>query len=371
MSTFTAIEVDKLPAPDVFEQLSFEQIYAERIAAWYRLAPDYGPLYESDPVTKLLQENAYRELLLREQFNERAKGMLLPYARGGDLDNLAIPFGVARKLLSPADPQTGADAVYESDTDFRRRIQLAPEGLSVAGPEGAYIFHALSADPDVLDASVTSPSPGEVLVTVLSRTGDGTAAPALVDAVASVLTHGNVRPLTDHVTVRGAQVVGFEVVADLYTYNGPDAASRAVNYLLRDGRRLGTQRIEHLTVPIVQRIIETLAVGRPAHGALPAIKATPAAANRVKSYLQRLFAWGIRHGHCTTNPADGVRKVREKRDARMPEHSTFDAVLAFAKKGAALTAHAAGSWQLPTIPAGSDGVGLRSAATRHRGQHAD
>jgi len=27
----------------------------------------------------------------------------------------------------------------------------------------------------------------------------------------------------------------------------------------------------------------------------------------------------------------------------MPEHSTFDAVLAFAKKGAALTAHAAGS----------------------------
>jgi len=32
MSTFTAIEVDKLPAPDVFEQLTFEQIYAERVA---------------------------------------------------------------------------------------------------------------------------------------------------------------------------------------------------------------------------------------------------------------------------------------------------------------------------------------------------
>jgi len=87
-------------------------------------------------------------------------------------------------------------------------------------------------------------------------------------------------------------------------------AGRAVDYLLRDGGRLGTQRIEHLTVPIVQRIIETLAVGRPAHGAVPAIKATPAAANRAESCLQHLFAWGIRHGHCTNNPAEGVRKVR-------------------------------------------------------------
>ena len=64
----------------------------------------------------------------------------------------------------------------ESDPDFRRRIQLAPEGFSVAGPEGAYIFHALSADPGVLDACATSPSPGEVVVTVLARAGDGTAA---------------------------------------------------------------------------------------------------------------------------------------------------------------------------------------------------
>src|SRR3546814_9711108 len=44
-------------------------------------------------------------------------------------------------------------AVMESDSDLRRRLVLAPEGYSVAGPEGAYIFHALSAHPDVLDAS--------------------------------------------------------------------------------------------------------------------------------------------------------------------------------------------------------------------------
>ena len=46
---------------------------------------------------------------------------------------------------------------------------------SVAGPTGAYEFHALSADGDVKDAAATSPAPGEVVVTVLSRTGDGAA----------------------------------------------------------------------------------------------------------------------------------------------------------------------------------------------------
>ena len=81
----------------------------------------------------------------------------------------------------------------ESDADFRRRIILAPEGYSVAGPEGAYIFHALSADPDVLDASATSPTPGEVVVTVLSRTGDGTAPPELLATVEAAGSADDVR----------------------------------------------------------------------------------------------------------------------------------------------------------------------------------
>lgn len=142
---FTAIEVDKLPAPDIFEQRTFEAILAERLAEFRRLCPDYTAVVESDPVMKLLQASAYRELVLREQFNQRARGLLLPYSNGADLDNLAVPFGVQRKLLKPADPKTNTPAEYENDAAFRRRIQLAPESLSVAGPEGAYIFHTLSA----------------------------------------------------------------------------------------------------------------------------------------------------------------------------------------------------------------------------------
>ncbi|MBH1633684.1 integrase [Stenotrophomonas maltophilia] len=127
-------------------------------------------------------------------------------------------------------------------------------------------------------------------------------------------------------------------------------AAKACTYLLRDGRPLGQQRIEHLSVPVLQRVVETLATGRPAIGKLPLIAATPAAANRVASYLRRLFAWGIRHGHCTSNPADGIRKVREKRDARMPDHDAFDAVLRFARTCASRQAHTAGSCP-PYLPA--------------------
>ena len=112
----------------------------------------------------------------------------------------------------------------ESDTEFRRRIQLAPEGFSVAGPEGAYIFHALSADPDVLDASATSPTPGEVVVTVLSRQGDGAPSAPLVAAVEAALADDSVRPLTDHVTVQAATIVPYSVQATVYTYAGPDSA---------------------------------------------------------------------------------------------------------------------------------------------------
>ena len=245
MSTFTAVDLSRLPLPDVFEQLDFEQLLAQRVAEFKRYMPEYDALVESDPVYKVLQASAYRELTLREQFNQRAKGLFLAYAQRGDLDNLAAPFGVTRKQLNPADPEAGTPAEFETDTEFRRRIQLAPEGLSVAGPEGAYIFHTLSADNAVLDASATSPAPGEVVVTVLARDGDGTPSDSLLATVDSVLQNGQVRPLTDFVRVVGAQILPYEVEADLYTFDGPDAAvviaeaRRRLEAFMADSHRLG------------------------------------------------------------------------------------------------------------------------------------
>ncbi|MDU4401673.1 MAG: baseplate J/gp47 family protein, partial [Citrobacter koseri] len=65
--------------------------------------------------------------------------------------------------------------------------------------------------------------PGEVDVYVLSRTGDGTAGETLLDAVRSNLSADEVRPLTDFVTVKSAEIVRYAVTAKLEIPDGPDA----------------------------------------------------------------------------------------------------------------------------------------------------
>lgn len=249
MAGFTAVDLSQLPAPTVVETLSYEAIFAARLAQYIALTEAAGETYtalvESDPVYLLLQENAYRELVWRQRVNDAARAVMVAYAVGADLDQLAAGFGVKRLQLDAGDPAHSIPPTMESDTDLRRRIILAPEGFSVAGPEGAYIFHALSASGDVLDASATSPAPCEVLVSVLSRVGNGTADAALVEAVDAVLNAETVRPLTDLVTVQSATIIEYSVAATIYTYAGPDsavvlAASRArLDAYIAESHRIG------------------------------------------------------------------------------------------------------------------------------------
>ncbi|MEI7202604.1 baseplate assembly protein, partial [Pectobacterium parvum] len=119
---------------------------------------------ESDPLVKLLQENAYRELLWRQRVNEAARAVMVAFAQGNDLDQLGANFSVSRLVITPADDSTlpPTPALMESDSDLRLRIQQSFEGLSVAGSVGAYQYHGRSADGRVADVSVISPSPASV-----------------------------------------------------------------------------------------------------------------------------------------------------------------------------------------------------------------
>ncbi|PLT16285.1 MULTISPECIES: baseplate J/gp47 family protein [Ralstonia] len=225
------IDLSQLPPPDVVEALDFETIFAARKA---RLISLYPPEkreeiaavleLESEPLVLCLQENAYRELVLRQRINEAAQAVMLAYAKGADLEQIAALFELERLQIKPADPVAGTPAVMEEDADLRMRIQLAPQSFSVAGPEGAYRSHALNTDGRVLDASATSPQPCEVLVTVLSREGDGTAPQDLLDKVAAGLRSDDVRPLTDLVTVQSARILPYQVAATIYTFPGPDSS---------------------------------------------------------------------------------------------------------------------------------------------------
>ncbi len=224
--TFTAVNLSRLPFPAVVEPLDFEAILSAMLADFAARMPEFSAAVESDPVYKVLEVAAYRELLIRQRVYDAAKAVTLAYAVGADLDHLAAGYNVARLVVTHADPLAvpPVAAVMESDDDLRRRVQLAFEGFSTAGPVGAYLFHTLGAAGAVLDASVESPTPGVVVVSVLSRIGDGTASPELLAAVLAALNAESVRPLTDMVQVRAATVVPFDVVATLTLYPGPDTA---------------------------------------------------------------------------------------------------------------------------------------------------
>ena len=226
MSGFSAIDLSQLDAPEVVEQVDYETILAALKADLIARDPTLSDVLalESEPLTKLLEVCAYRETIIRARVNDASRAVMLAYATGNDLEHLAAFFGVTRALVTPADPdaEPPVAAVYETDERLRARTQLALEGYTTAGPVGAYVFHAMSASGQVADVHVTSPDPGEVLVTILSTEGDGTADSALLATVDAALNAETVRPLTDQVTVQAASIVEYAITAELTTYVGPD-----------------------------------------------------------------------------------------------------------------------------------------------------
>lgn len=209
MSRFDSINLSDLPPPSVVESLDYETVLQQLREDLAAIADLSTVNLESEPVVKLLEVFAYRELLLRGRINDAARSTMVAYALGADLDNLAGLFGVKRQADEP-------------DDRLRQRVQLSLEGHSTAGPIGSYVFHALAADPTVADVNVASPTPGEVLVTVLSNVGTGAADQALLDRVYTRLNSENVRPLTDQVTVQSSEILTYSVDAVLQILPGPD-----------------------------------------------------------------------------------------------------------------------------------------------------
>lgn len=244
------IDLSRLPTPTIIEPLSYEEILSELKADLLDRDPDLADVLglESEPLVKLLEVTAYRELIIRQRHNERVRQLLLAYATEDALDHIGVSYLFTERLeLTPADPTANPPvaATYESDEDYRRRLLLAPDRFSTAGAEAAYQYHALSAAGDVKDVSASSPAATEVVVAVLAREGNGTASPALVAQVEQALTAELVRPLTDLVTVTSAHIISYQVEATFTVRPGPSpdvvqtAARQAVQAFVEHRHRLG------------------------------------------------------------------------------------------------------------------------------------
>lgn len=241
------INLAALPAPDVVETLDYEAVLAAMLADLRARNAAFTATVESDPLYAEMEATAYRETLVRGRVNDAARSVMLPHAAGADLDNLAALFNVARLVVTPGDSDAvpPVPAVMETDAAFRRRVQLKLEAISTAGSRESYVFHALSASPNVRDAAALSPAPCEVDVIVMAYNDGGHADVATRDLVTAAVSADKVRPLGDRVVVRSAEIINFTVSAVLTIAPGPDAeivrqaAVAAVQTLTDTARPIG------------------------------------------------------------------------------------------------------------------------------------
>ncbi|MEO3701794.1 baseplate assembly protein [Acinetobacter ursingii] len=250
-----SIDFSQLAPPDIIEPVDYESILLERKNDLIARFDDHKKNQiaeilnrESEPLTKFLEENAYRETVLRNRINTGARALLLAFATSNDLDQIGANFNVKRLIITPADtsktPPT--PAVYQSDDAFRERIQLAFDTLSVAGPEAAYKKIARDSDGRVGDVSVVSPQPAYITLTILQADSqDGSASPELIQIVNKAVTAEDKRPIGDRVTVQSAQIINYSINAKLYIGKDPEAATllqqavRNVNDYATKQKRLG------------------------------------------------------------------------------------------------------------------------------------
>ncbi|MCO5144539.1 MAG: baseplate J/gp47 family protein [Aquamicrobium sp.] len=248
MSQFSAITLDlsRFPTPLAIRGVDFETILDERKVRLVDLLHEAGVDYdvgnlEFDPAVILEETDAYRELLVYAAINDAYRAGLIAFAVGSDLDHLGLTAALGlpqphrdlmlRRVIVPASGST--PAVMENDAEYRRRLLLAPEAYATAGTEGGFLFHALSADPGVINADVWSPSLGEVQIAIQARDGLAAASADLVEAVRRHMHRKDVKPLTDMVSVRSVTTHDYQIDVTVFIRPGPDPA--AVRVAVEDG----------------------------------------------------------------------------------------------------------------------------------------
>ena len=203
----SVIDLARLPPPDVVETIDYEAVLSSMKADLMARAPELAPVLalESEPLVKLLEVAAWREMVLRARINDAARSNLLAFATGGDLDQLAAFYGVARMA-------------GEGDEALRQRVQARLHGWANAGAAAHYRYWAMSASTEVQDVGVMSPAPGVVRIGVLVRAGADVG--ATLDAVRALVTRDDIKVLTDTIEVVDAAWRVANIVADVWRLPG-------------------------------------------------------------------------------------------------------------------------------------------------------
>ncbi|MDW6004725.1 baseplate assembly protein [Vibrio mangrovi] len=225
------IDLSQLPPPEIVQQLDAVSVRTRMLNRFAELQ-HVDPPKAGDPLYFAFSSMAEAITRARQEFQDISLENMVAFATGSNLQQLGALRPVER-------------FEQESDEQYRRRIQMAPEGFSTAGAEGAYIFHALNADEDVLDASVDSPEEMIVNQYILSREGDGSASEQLCQTVYDYVSQTMKRPLSDKYSVYPAEIISYRIEAELELSSGPGEeqilaeARRRLEQLIKETHVLG------------------------------------------------------------------------------------------------------------------------------------
>ncbi|WP_313891114.1 baseplate J/gp47 family protein [Psychrobacillus sp.] len=132
----------------------------------------------------------------------------------------SMPFLIEASNLDVT--QGGED--IEEDDPYRIRVYLAPEGMSVAGPESAYEYLVKGYSSSVIDARILNPADGVVDIRVILKNGD-LPTTTFLDGLLKYLGKDK-RPLTDKVQASAPDVVSYNVNVTYYV-SGSDISKLA------------------------------------------------------------------------------------------------------------------------------------------------
>lgn len=138
---------------------------------------------------------------------------LIPYI--GSVENITVSTG----------GDDGEPYTVEGDDRFRERIRLAPSAQSTAGPESAYRFFVLSADPDIVDVAVVCPEDEPNTVNIYPLMKDGTLPDEATLAKILAALADDVRPMTDKVQAFAPEAVEYSVELKYYCTKDDEAAT--------------------------------------------------------------------------------------------------------------------------------------------------
>lgn len=122
---------------------------------------------------------------------------------------------------------TSGGADTEADDNLKDRVYNAPNSYTTTGSEGAYKYHAKSADPSIDDVFVDKVSAGVVGV-YFTCAGGELPSDSLIEKVTEYLKNENVRPLTDDVIVQAPATKDYNVEVTYYISSSDKSAVSAI-----------------------------------------------------------------------------------------------------------------------------------------------